>query len=153
MKLKFLCHHHRHWLQDNPEMAVNTWLEAYDRALGLAQESDFAQAAAHAGCAMESAEIALSALPHPDARFIHRYAQTALMLARLLTRCGEREVARAVVGEAVGRMERLLVAGVERAAVLGACEELLRLGEDLPPTAGAHTTSKPGAHAPVYRLH
>jgi len=62
-------------------------------------------------------------------------------------------LARAVVGEAVGRMERLLVAGVERAAVLGACEELLRLGEDLPPTAGAHTTSKPGAHAPVYRLH
>lgn len=153
MKLKFLCHHHRCWLQDNPEMAVNTWLESYDRALGLAQEDNLPQAAAHAGCAMESAEIALSALPRPDRRFIDRFAQTSLLLARLLGRCGERDIARAVVGEAVGRMERLLVAGVERSAVLGACEQLLQLGEELPATPGACGALGRDAGAASYRLH
>lgn len=134
MKLNFLCQQHRTWLQSNPAMATNTWLRSHDQAIDLADQGDVREAIAHAGSALESAQIALTGSAGVTDNAIRRYADTAALLSGLLTRYGERELARTVVCGTLGDLERLLSRGVDRRAVLDACARLLQLNGDLQPT-------------------
>ncbi len=65
---------------------------------------------------------------NPGATEITRFADSAALLHGLLLRLGEEHMARGTVDAAVGELEQLLVANVERPAVLAACRQLLAVG-------------------------
>ncbi len=117
-KFHFLCTHHRRWLQNNPEAVAGTWLQSYTRSLDLSEEHHYKEAANHAGAAFETAEIALSHGLGAGANTIHRFADSGVLLVQLLTRLGERRIASAVLNSAIGRLEQLLLVGVEKTAIL-----------------------------------
>ncbi|MCB1843796.1 MAG: hypothetical protein KDI09_12605 [Halioglobus sp.] len=152
MQLQFLCPRHRQWLSDNPHRALTTWLQSHDRAHALLTDGDWSAALAHAGCALETADIALQAWPHPPVRIINRYADNAALLAQLLRERGDHAAARAVNAHGAARLEALLLASGTGPATLRACGPLLRLAET-PGTRNAAPVSlqrprpRPGYHA------
>lgn len=129
MKLHFLCPHHRQWLTNNPPRALTTWLQSHDQARALFEDGDWTAALAHAGCALETAEIALQAWPDPPARIINRYVDNGALLAQLLRERGDSAAMRAVITNCIRRLENLTLGNCNRLAALRACELLLRLGE------------------------
>ncbi len=86
MKQSFLCHGHRNWLLQHPELARSIWFNNYEQACQLVEEKNFARAIAFAGCAMEAADIAMDAetIPCPD--LIEHYTRTCALLVRLMER-------------------------------------------------------------------
>ncbi len=130
-KFQFLCINHRRWLSDRPEAAVNTWLQSYSRSQDLAEERSYLEAINHAGAAFEASEIVLGHKTVVTSIDIDRFADSGVLLARLLSTVGESKFAHAVIGSAIDLFERLLVAGCEQATVLAGCQRLLETGEYL----------------------
>tara|TARA_R110000823_G_scaffold309352_1_gene433491 strand:- start:15238 stop:15702 length:465 start_codon:yes stop_codon:yes gene_type:complete len=150
MKLHFLCPHHRQWLADNPHHALNTWLQSHDKAAELFEDGDWNNALSHAGCALETAEIALEAWPDPPPRIINRYADNGVLLAQLLRERGDQAATRAVIANCIGRLERLMFATGNHRTVLKACEGLLRIGDA---TGWPESSLTDATHQSTHLLH
>ena len=150
LKIHFLCPHHRRWLSDKPEAAANFSLQAYSRGLDLAEGRNYLDAIKQAGAAFETSEIVLKQEARVTASDIRRLADSGVLLAQLLYQVEEARFARAVLTSAITRFEQLLVAGVERKAVLMGCQRLLEVGKTLNKAAAkadAHApSSQPGRH-------
>ena len=143
MKLHFLCSRHRRWLVDNPHLALNTWLQSHAQAVALFTDGDWHAALTHAGCALETAEIALEAWPGPPPSIINRYAENGVLLAQLLREQGDQAATRAVIANCIGRLERLMFATGNYRTVLRACEGLLQIGDAIGWPERGHPAAPP----------
>ncbi|MFV8819952.1 hypothetical protein [Haliea sp. E17] len=137
-KMRFLCATHRAWLKDNPLAANSLWLRSQQRGQELAEEQDYLDAARHAGAAFETAGILLGRPARPGALDIRRFTESCTLLVDMLQRLGEHDGARNMAAAAIARMEQLLLRGVERTAVLDACQRLLQAGQTAVPGASGN---------------
>jgi hypothetical protein len=86
MRHSFLCHQHRNWLLQHPQMALSIWFNNHEQACQLAEDEHFARATAFAGCALEAAEIAIAAQTVPSPELLEHFGVTSALLTSLLKR-------------------------------------------------------------------
>lgn len=129
-KFQFLCANHHRWLIYNPQAATHIWSQSYNHSLDLVEECNYLEAINHAGAAFEASEIILDQEAPATAADIHRFADSGVLLARLLHSMREGSFASAVLASAIDRFEQLLILGVERKAVLAGCQRLLQVEEN-----------------------
>ena len=108
MRFNFLCAVHRQQLESEPSRAIRLWQDGFDTAQLFCEQSMWAEAISHAGCAFETADIILSQ------RFINymvacdRFCYSTLLISEIFSRLEYKDEAKQVLSMAMGRYEREL---------------------------------------------
>lgn len=115
MKLKFLCSTHKQWLANEPQQAMNCWLNGFETGQVLCDKGQWREALPYIGCAFESAEIILtivtshSTIQRKDA--ISYFVSSSIFLADTLLQIGATVQAKEIYRVASSRLERELLKG------------------------------------------
>lgn len=156
MRLRFLCQNHRNWLESDGRAANDSWLHNYDLAERFLNDRDDVKAVNYAGCSLEVAELLIFAHARRSSLDISRFTDSAVLLCRSLTRVGQSGLVRSVIGGVMVRMEELLTRGAEREIVLGGCQRLLTLPDQVDWTEeeqGRKLVEQENAVLPRWALH
>lgn len=131
MRLRFLCQNHRNWLASDSSAARDSWGRNSILAQRFLKEGDHVKAVNYAGSAFEVAELLIVEHARHFSVDIERFSDSAALLCRSLVRVGQSGQVRGVIRGAVGRLDQLLMCGVERKIVLAGVERLLAWYEKL----------------------
>ncbi len=124
MKLRFLCTNRRTWLQENPHAAEGIWGQSCALSQDMFDAGQLDQAAHHAGCALEAADILLSHKNKPTERDVQRFCESCAHLVRLLLEIKEEKLAQIVLQGGLHRLQIYIQRGTHPVSALAGFELL-----------------------------
>lgn len=108
MKLAFLCSNHRNWLLSRPDEAIRSCATLWETGWSLYRQQRLDEALSYMGCALESAEILLSATKKQaqPVEVIEWFLRTLAGFTQTLKVLGKFEECKIVYQMAITRLEK-----------------------------------------------